>query len=81
MSRERLSVRYLEFRKPLDGFKRPQDSEDPQRLDCFDVSTFVVPVDIKTQRSVRLLDMQRNSQHRQHTFKTLGNYYKINTYI
>lgn len=36
---------YLEFRKPLDGFKRSKNSEDSEGLYCLDVSAFVVSVD------------------------------------
>lgn len=70
---ESRSERYLEFRKPLDGFKRPQNSENSERLDCFDVSTFVIPANIKTQQSVRLLHVQSNSQNRHHRPKTVRN--------
>lgn len=37
----------LEFREPLDGFKRPQNSQNSEGLYCFDVSAFVVSVDIE----------------------------------
>ena len=35
---------YLEFRKPLDGFKRAKNSEDSEGLYCLDVSALVVSV-------------------------------------
>jgi len=36
----------LEFRKPLDGFKRPKNPQNPEGLYGLDVSAFVVSVDI-----------------------------------
>lgn len=38
---------YLEFREPLDGFKRPQNSQNSEGLYCLDVSAFVVSVDVE----------------------------------
>lgn len=44
-----LQISYLEFRKPLDGFKRPQNSQHSQGLNCLNVSAFVVSVHIEIQ--------------------------------
>lgn len=40
-----LQISHLEFRKPLDGFERPQNSQNSEGLYCLDVSAFVVSVD------------------------------------
>lgn len=44
----KVRTQYLELREPLDSFKRPQNSQNPEGFYCLDVSTFVVPVDIDT---------------------------------
>lgn len=41
-----MSASHLEFRKSLDGFKGPQDSQNSEGLYRLDVSSFVVSVDI-----------------------------------
>lgn len=41
---------HLEFRKSLNGFKRPQNPEHPERLNCLDVSAFVVPVNMEVEQ-------------------------------
>lgn len=49
--RDNFKMWHLQFRKPLDGFQRTQNSQNSKRLYCLDVSAFVVPVDVKVQHS------------------------------
>lgn len=80
---------HLEFRKPLDGFKRSQNSQHSERLDCLDVSAFVVSVDSEVQHSGAKLWTQSHAHgHMAHTqsktvknkniFKEKGAYQKNN---
>ena len=57
-----MSASYLEFGKPLDGFKRPQNSQNSEGLYCLDVSAFVVSVDVEIQN----LETQFNTQTSEH---------------
>lgn len=43
-----LAEAYLEFRKSFDSLKRSQDSQNSEGLDRFNVSAFVVSVDMET---------------------------------
>lgn len=39
---------HLQLGQPFDGLERPQDSEDPQGLDCVDIFAFCPSVQTKT---------------------------------
>lgn len=43
-SDQRLSISDLEFRKPLDGLQRSEDTQHSQRFDGFNVPSFVISV-------------------------------------